>query len=259
MKRMKSLAVFLCLVLLTGCAGRDNPYKVDTVIRIPVDPTEAVVETVTETEAPTEAPTEAAATEETAEPTEAASEKKPSSAKKSTASSKKSSSTKKKTPSKQEKPKETELPTQPPTEPEETAAPTEPEFDPSGYSAGKLERAILEEVNDSRGGQEAGELTMSAKLCGIAALRAREAARVWSHTRPDGSNYTTAMSDYGYSFSTSAEIMAHASGSGKASAIVGKWLDADSREKLLSSDFTKAGVGVYREDGTVWVVMLLVG
>ena len=48
MKRMKFLAVLAGLVLLTGCAGRDNPYKVDTVIRIPVDPTEAVIETETE-------------------------------------------------------------------------------------------------------------------------------------------------------------------------------------------------------------------
>lgn len=268
MKRLKILAVLACILLLMGCSRAENPYRVDTVVRIPVDPTEVTAETETATEVPTEEPTEAAATEEPAQPTEAASEtsgKKSSSTKKNT-STKKSSS--RKTSSQSQKSEETEPATQPPTEAEETsvpreaeetAAPTEPPFDPSDYSAGNLEYAILDEMNACRAESETAELTMSSKLCGIAALRAREIARVWSHTRPDGRNYTSAMSDYGYGFSTSAENLAHASGSGKASSIVKKWMNSDNREDILSGDFTKAGVGVYRADGMVWVVALLVG
>lgn len=259
MNRYRIIAAVLCCLCLLGCDREENPYKVDTVVRIPVDPTEEIAETAAATETPPEEPTEAPATEVSTEPTEAASEssgKKTSSTKKTTSSKKNSSG---KTSSKTEKPKETELPTQPPTEAEETTPPTEPAFDPSDYSAGKLEYAILDEMNACREENETAQLKMSAKLCGIAALRAREAARVWSHTRPDGSSYTSAMSEYGCSFSTSAEILAHASGSGKASSIVEKWMKTDSKEDILNGDYTKAGVGIYRADGTVWVAVLLVG
>lgn len=40
---MKKLLMLLCcllIVLTTGCAGTENPYRVDTVVQIPVDPTD---------------------------------------------------------------------------------------------------------------------------------------------------------------------------------------------------------------------------
>lgn len=278
----KLMAVICCVILiaaLPGCGGPENPYKVDTIVQIPVAPTEPA------TEAPTEEMTEPAETEppemteETAEPTEkpASSSAKPSGGKTSSSGNKKPSSGKTEStkPVEQEtEPAPTEVPvtevpateapaTQPPTEPatepEETAPPTEAPYDPSNYTIGSLEYAILDQLNAYRAEAGLPGLSMSTKLCGIAGLRAREIHEVWSHTRPDGRNYTTAMSDYGYGYSIAAENLVYVSGSGDAAAIVAKWMSAANADDILNESFTTAGVGVYRSGGVTYVANLLVG
>lgn len=271
MKRFRILEILCCMLLLTGCGKTGNSYRVDTVVRIPVNPTEA-----SETAAPTETNSTEEMTE-ASEMTEATEPEKASSAAKSSSGGKTSSGKKTESESPTEKPVlsggiSTVQATEPkitgslmtsqdpkPTEVPETAAPAEVPYDPGDYSVGSLEYAILDELNDRRAEEGLPELTMNSRLCGIAALRAREAAQLWSHTRPDGRNYATAMSDYGFSFSTSAENLAHVSGSGDAAAIVSKWMDTDSRNSILGDGFTTAGVGVYRAGGVTYVVNLLVG
>lgn len=274
MKRNTMIAVFLCGVLLTGCGQAENPYRVDTVVRIPVDPTDAPTEAPTEPEEPP-ASTETDESTETQAPTEVTEGNTESSGKKTTSSPKSSSTTKTSTGSKKSdsavkqestktteaaEPEQTAVPeTEPPAEASETTAQTEPPYDPSDYSVGSLEKAILKEMNAYRVEAGLNELSISRKLSGIAALRAEEALAVWSHTRPDGRSYTTAMSDYGYGFGTSAENLAHASGSGDAAAMVAKWMDTDSKDNILNENFATAGIGVYRSGGVTLVAVLLVG
>lgn len=256
----KLLIIVAALLLLAGCGRVENPYQVDTVVRIPVDPTEA----------PTEIPTEAPETEAATEPpatTEAATEPEATEAPK-TETPKKNTSTKKSSSNKTEKTKVTEPPaTQPPeteapTEPEveeETAAATEPPYDPSSYVTGNLEKSILDQMNAHR--REAGldELTLGNRLSGIAALRGEEASEVWSHTRPDGRNFKSVLSDYDVGYSAASEHLVYVTGSGDAEAIVTKWMNADNREDILGAGFTKAGIGVYRCDGLTYVAVLLIG
>lgn len=226
MKRIAAIAL-LC-VMLAGCS--ENPYRVDTVVRIPVNPTEAPTETAAPvTEAPTEIP-------ETTIPATEPPETKPASGK----SDQKESS----------KPKETKPETQPPTE---------PAFSPSNYSVGSLEKSVLKRMNASRTDAGLEELSISRKLSGIAALRAREAAQSWSHTRPDGRGYASAMSDYGYGYGASAESLACVSGSGDADTIMKKWMKTDTKNDILSESFTTAGIGVYRTGSMTYVCALLVG
>jgi uncharacterized protein YkwD len=250
---MKRYLILLLAVglTLTGCASAQakDPFKVDTVVMIPVDPTE--VPTEEPTEAPTGAPTES--------PTEAPTEPKETAPKKTSSggSSGKGSS------GKTQRPKETEPPfTDPPVveNPPLMEIPTEPPYDPSSYSIGNLEYAMLDAMNAYRADAAIGELTINKKLSGIAYLRAQEAVDYWSHTRPDGRSYTSALSDYGYSYGSSAELMVYATGNGDAAAMVGKWMDSASHsEKLLSDGFSKVGIGVYRTGGMTYVVCLLVG
>lgn len=282
MNRNRILALCLCCVLLAGCGKSENPYRVDTVVRIPVNPTEA-----TAASEPTQPP-ETEAPAETAEATEATEAPKAPSGKTSTggkSSSGKTSSGKSQSAGKKQETEETtgqgsitiisgsvketepkvieiaatEPETEPPTEPPETATPTEAPYDPSDYSVGSLEYAIADEMNACRLEAELPELTVSSRLCGIAGLRARETAQFWGHTRPDGRDYTTAMSDYGYGFSTSAENLVNVSGSGDAAVIVSKWMNTSSKNNILNEDFTTAGIGIYRTGGVTYVVSLLVG
>lgn len=262
----KSIALLLCLAVLCALAacGREDPYRVDTVVRIPVNPTEAPVQTQPAPE--TEAPTQPAETEKPEEETKSA-EKKPS-------GSKNNSNKKPASESKPTEPPVTEAPateppaTEPPaTEPPATEPPvTEPAatvpetpYDPSSYTVGSLEYAILAQINAARTAEGLPELNLSTRLCGIAALRAEEVSRVWSHNRPAGSYYTSILAEYGYGYSTSAEHLCYASGSGDGAAIVTKWLSAENRDSLLDGSFATAGIGVYRSGGVTYVACILIG
>ena len=269
----KILTVFVCLALLvslTAC-GREAPYRVDTVVRIPVDPTEAPAEVTVEPE--TEAPTQPEETEEPVAETES-SEKKPSDSKNHSnknSSNKKPASGNQSTEPAATQPPATEPPaaeapatepemTEPPrTEPEETAPATEPPYDPSPYSVGSLEYAILAEINTARVENGLSELSLQTRLCGIAAIRAEEISRVWSHNRPDGSYYTSVLAEYGYGYGTSAEHLCYVSGSGDGAAIVSKWMNAENRDSLLDAAFTTVGIGIYRNGGVTYVACILTG
>lgn len=241
---MKRCAIWLLILsmIFSGCAAvQDDPFRVDTVVRIPVDLTDAP------TEAPSEQPTETPTNAPTEQPTETEAPKKPSSSKDGSGKSPSS---------KTEQPKETEPPA--------TAAPTEaspePAYDPSSYSVGSLEYGILALMNEHRAEAEENDLSISGKLSGIAYLRAKEAAASWSHTRPDGRDYTSALSDYGYGYGTVTELMVSTSGSGSADFAISRWMESESgSSKILSSSFSTVGIGVYRAGGAAYIVCLLVG
>lgn len=258
---MRRFAIWLLIaaLMLGGCssAQQEDPFRVDTVVQIPVDPTDA----------PTEAPTEPATEAPAEEAAEASTEPEETTAPKTNTSSNGSSSGKGssggKTSSGKTQTKETEPPatetvpaeTLPPTE-----APTEPPYDPSSYSIGSLEYALLDELNACRAEAGEGELTISGKLSGIAWLRAKEAVSHWSHTRPDGRDFTSALSDYGYSYGSVVELMIHSTGDGDAAWVVEKWMNTKSHSaNICSSEFSQVGIGVYRSGGVTYVVCLLVG
>ena len=262
-------------LIFSGCAAaQDDPFRVDTVVQIPVDPTEVPTEPETEapieaaTEAPTEEPTEAptepeetTAKKTTASATSSSSQKSStSSSKSSTSSSKNSSSEKTRTTATQPPVTEPPATAAPETIPVETVSPTEPPYDPSSYGIGGLEYALLDKLNAYRAEAGVAGMSISGKLSGIAYLRAQEASSSWSHTRPDGRGYTSAMSDHGYGYGTSAELMVYVSGSGDAASIAAKWMSSDSHSaNILSGSFSTVGIGAYCSGGMTYVVCLLVG
>lgn len=270
MDLLRKALILLCCIFacaaLPGCGEENNPYRVDTVVRIPIDPTEAPTEAEQTESGETEEATEEAEPDRSASGSKSSGSKSTSGSKTTSGSKSSSSASTKSTEPAATEPPATEAPaTEPPatelpvTEPPETIPATEAPYDPSGYSVGSLEYAILDQLNAYR--EEAGlpALSMSRKLCGIAAVRAEEISRVWSHSRPDGRNYASVMSDYGYGYSKAAENLVYVSGSGDAAAIVSKWMSADNKESILSESFTTAGIGVYRSGGVTYVANLLVG
>lgn len=286
----RGIILFIMAVLcLTGCGRGADPYRVDTVIQIPVDPTGAPAEP-----EPTEAQTEpeTAPEEETSAPTEkpaaSGSAGKKTSGKssgtgkttttkknpKSETTSKASQTTESseplatdpeptKTEASHTEALETEPPTEPPSEPPTippAEPPAEPSYDPSGYRVGSLEYAVLEQINGYR--EEAGvpPLAMDEDLCAVASVRAYEISILWSHTRPDGRGYASVLTDYGYAASGAAEHLVYASGNGNAAKIVSKWMSAEkNQESLLGGGCSAAGIGVYRSGGVTYLACLLVG
>ena len=255
------ILILLVALMLAGCKTIAD-IKPDTIVDIPLHPTEA--ETQPATEAQTVPATEeqtAPATQPETEPTVSAT--KPAS-QNSSSGGKKPGSGKDNSGSKAPTgPKATEPPTQPPTDPP-TEPPTEaptapPAYDPSGYAPGSRDRGVADAVNVRR--QEAGlpPLTLSSRLCAIASVRAWEASRVWSQSRPDGSAGLSVLDEYGYGYSVAAQNLYF--GGGSAESIVGQWMNAESRAaNILLESATAIGVGSYKDDdGVVYVAALFVG
>ena len=255
---MKKIWIIMFLVLmLTGCKIQQD-IKLDTIVDIPLHPTEETAETEstpppTEETVQTEAPTEKGQS--------GSSVQKPS-----TGGKKSSGGSTKETKPKETKPKETkpatvptteaatEAPTEPPTE-----APTQPKpYDPSGYIPGSRDRGVADAVNAQRTASGLAPLTMDTRLCGIASVRAREAARVWSQNRPDGSGWITVLSEYGYGCSAAAQNLYF--GTGSAESIVNKWMSSESHQKnLLMENASVIGVGSYTDDdGLTYVAAIIV-
>ena len=277
MMKRRMIALLCLLLLLTGC-GREDPYRVDTVVRIPVNPTEATREPETEAEE-TQPVTELAEPtetepEETQAPTEPATEqteaKKPSgggSGGRKPSSDKGNSSGQKPNPTEPPQTEPAEEGTQPPqteiapTDTQETAAPeTEPQiYDISGYSPGALEYAVADALNAAREAEGLSRLTMDTRLSAIASCRAWEISQVWSHTRPDGRHYSTVLDDYGYSASFVTELLLYTSGENEGAAIAARWLESESHRSAILGGCRLVGIGLYRSGGTVYICCLLAG
>lgn len=263
---MKRVFLILSLVLvLAGCKFQTD-IKLDAIVDIPLHPTEEIV--AESTDAETEAPTDEKI------PTEAPTEKPKSggnSTQKPSGGKKPSNDSTKETKPKDNKPAATEPATQPPTDPPTeppaeiitqppTEAPTQPPaYDPSGYSPGSRDRSIADAVNAQREAAGQTSLKLDTRLCGIASVRAREAARVWSQNRPDGSAWITVMNEYGYSYAAAAQNLYF--GTGSAESIVSKWMSAETQKgNILMEGACVIGVGSYTaDDGLTYVAAIIAG
>lgn len=140
------------------------------------------------------------------------------------------------------------------TEPTEEG--TDP-YDISGYTCGNLEYGILDAVNAGR--REAGmpELTLDHRLSAVASVRAYEASGSFSHTRPDGRDFSTVLADYGYGYGHAGENLLQCSDGYSAADMVALWMgSAGHRANILDPEAATLGVGVYRSGGMVYVAAI---
>ena len=118
---------------------------------------------------------------------------------------------------------------------------------------------ILELVNQYR--QQAGLNTLkySGKLQKAADIRAREIVTLFDHTRPNGVNCSTAVTDDGISFSAFGENIFMCSGVSNVTSklIFDAWMDSPShRENILREGFTDMCIGIYSVGGSTYAVQL---
>ena len=138
------------------------------------------------------------------------------------------------------------------------------EMSTKSSAVGRLERGmrlnvLAEQINACRADAGLEPLSVSTKLCGIAAARAWEISASWSHTRPDGRGWKSVLGDYGYGYGTASEQLAHTSGYDAAS-IVSSWMGSSSNSaELLNPAYTTIGVGVYSAGGSVFLAAILIG
>ena len=145
----------------------------------------------------------------------------------------------------------------PPQQPEQPPADDSPapevpdDSDPQGDFAAQV--AAL--VNAARAEYGLSALTVDAKVQQAAQVRARESAQSFSHTRPDGSSFSTALTEAGVSYTRSGENIAY--GQSTPQQVVLAWMDsAGHRANILDAGFTHIGVGYAVVNGTAYWAQL---
>lgn len=90
-------------------------------------------------------------------------------------------------------------------------------------------------------------------------MRAREIEGAFSHTRPNGSSFSTALKEQGASYRAAGENIAY--GQRSAEQVMEGWMNSSGhRANILNAQYTAIGVGVYRSaSGTLHWVQLFIG
>ena len=110
-----------------------------------------------------------------------------------------------------------------------------------------LATQVLNLLNDERASRGLPELRMDPELTRAACVRAGEIARSFSHTRPDGSAWSTVSgAAYGENI---------ARGQNSAEKVIAAWMTSSShRENMLRASYGSVGICAYKVNGVMhWV------
>ncbi len=112
-------------------------------------------------------------------------------------------------------------------------------------------QGVLQLVNEARADAGVSPLALDPMLCKAAQVRATECITTFSHTRPDGTAYSTALSEQGVSASYIGENVA--TGYQNAQAVVSGWINSEGhRANILNSNYKHIGIGMAENTGTIY-------
>lgn len=113
---------------------------------------------------------------------------------------------------------------------------------------------VIDLVNQERAKAGLSELNIDMNITEAANVRAKEIKQSFSHTRPDGTSFTTVLGEYGVSYRGSGENIAW--GQKSPEQVMSAWMSSDGhRANILNKNFKNIGVGYYQDDKGVnyWV------
>ena len=129
-----------------------------------------------------------------------------------------------------------EIPTE--SSPETTTPPSSS----SQNSVSELEKEAFDMINEIRLENGLKALELDPELYECTNIRAEEASRYWSHTRPDGSSWYTVNPSIFHG-----ENLAY--GYKTASSVVDGWMNSTGhRENILNSRYTRGSLSLYKSD-----------
>lgn len=111
---------------------------------------------------------------------------------------------------------------------------------------------VITLVNAERAKYNLAPLTTEKNLSAAALTRAKEIVKSFSHTRPDGTSFSTVLKEHGVSYRISGENIAW--GQRTPQEVVSGWMNSPGhRANILNERFTSIGVGYHMENGrTYW-------
>lgn len=113
---------------------------------------------------------------------------------------------------------------------------------------------VVKLVNEERAKAGLPTLELKADITAAANVRAREIKQNFSHTRPNGSSFSSVLREQGVSFRGSGENIAW--GQRSPEQVVNAWMNSDGhRANILNKNFKNIGVGHYQDASGVnyWV------
>ena len=151
----------------------------------------------------------------------------------------------------EEKPEERpeEKPEQKPDVPEDGSS------DKEESEALSFAEQVVELVNAERAKVNLPALIMTTKLNEAALVRAKETVQSFSHTRPNGSSFSTVLKENGISFQGAGENIAW--GQRTPEQVVLAWMNSEGhRANILNPKYTSIGVGYYLNGATPYWAQL---
>lgn len=117
-------------------------------------------------------------------------------------------------------------------------------------------QAVLELVNKEREQEGLPPLSLHEGLSAAAMVRAGEIAEVFSHTRPDGSGFFTAIDEYHIPYSAAGENIA--AGMTEPEEVMMGWMESPGhRSNIMKPEYQYIGVGYAYENGGYWVQLFM--
>lgn len=116
-------------------------------------------------------------------------------------------------------------------------------------------RQVVTLVNEERAKAGLPEVKLDMDITAAANVRAREIKQSFSHTRPDGSSFSTVLQQQGISYRGSGENIAW--GQRTPEQVMEGWMNSEGhRANILNKNFKNIGVGFYQENGVNYWVQL---
>lgn len=120
-----------------------------------------------------------------------------------------------------------------------------------------LAKQVVALVNEERAAVGLNPLIINESAMSAAAVRSKEIRQSFSHTRPDGSSFSTALKEQGISYRGSGENIAYGQRSPKE--VMKAWMNSSGhRANILNEKFTSIGVGCYEANGVLYWTQLFI-
>ena len=104
---------------------------------------------------------------------------------------------------------------------------------------------VIELVNQERAKEGLSVLVYDAGIEKAALVRAKETEKSFSHTRPDGRTFSTALTEAGVTFRGAGENIAY--GQRTPEQVMEGWMNSPGhRANIMNKDYSKIGVGYYQ-------------
>lgn len=122
--------------------------------------------------------------------------------------------------------------------------------------ADKERKRVVELANIARKDNgTSSSLILDPTLTEAAQKRAEELIKLFSHTRPNGSQFLTVLKEYNITYNTSGENIAN--GQVDADDVMKSWLNSPGhRANILNGKFGKIGVGVFEYNNSLYWVQI---